>query len=127
VNGEGELVAAITAFNKARLDEDEWIARQADDEWERGFGGLRVTGESPFAGQWTDDHIARNDPARALRQVAAGRRILERHSADETGDCQGCANPYSDGLGVQIDDCPEQRDLASWWSDHPEYRARWKP
>jgi hypothetical protein len=83
-------------------------------------------------------HIARHDPARVLREVAAKRRILAGHGPGSTID---------DSNGKWRDDpanwdapvtlctghewvawpCETVRLLAAIWSDHPDYRAEWRP
>ncbi len=63
----------------------------------------------------TAEHIARHDPAAVLRQVAAERRVLERHRPVEVEPdpdlpwisvvrCAHCGDDWRD--------CPEIRDLA---------------
>lgn len=80
------LTDAEIAFLRARLDEDEAAARDAracaevkDGRWFDGEdeinddNGLRLaTVNHPFV----TAHIARHDPARALREVAVWRRLL---------------------------------------------------
>lgn len=78
------------------------------------------------------------DPDQALREIGAKRRVLERHSPAEEPDrlsghymCEGCGfEPSFDGSEPRtedINDCPELRDLAAIWSDHPDYRPEWSP
>lgn len=69
-------------------------------------------------------HIARHDPARALREVEAKRKRLAaytaaRAAADKHGDRYMAG--VADGLAVAV------KDDASAWSDHPDYRAEWAP
>ncbi|MDH6282858.1 DUF6221 family protein [Prescottella agglutinans] len=92
------------------------------------------------------DHIARHDPARVLREVQARRRILARHRevregddywgfmwswvSDERGESQPCcgcgASGDPDSPNVEhIEDCPELRDLAAIYADHPDYQQEW--
>lgn len=79
-------------------------------------------------------HIARHDPARVLREVARNRRVLERHRKFVPSDgvlligiagsgdiCAGCGMSN----GHRAWPCAEVRDLASIWSDHPDFRAEW--
>src|SRR5690349_1270697 len=104
----------LTEFIKARLDEDEAAARAAEHndgpgtlEWRVG-GPRHLTFDnhrsedyvSVFAGGWDriliarDEvrgaplakHIARHDPARVLREVAAKRAILNAHISACTAD-----------------------------------------
>lgn len=65
-------------------------------------------------------HIARHDPARALREVEAGRRILERHRDDGYG-CQYCERWIGPGP------CPDLADLLYRWAGHPDYDGAWAP
>jgi hypothetical protein len=54
-------------------------------------------------------HMARHDPARALRQITAIRHIIamtEEHMYNEE---------------------PTYREFAAIWSDHPAYKAEWAP
>ena len=84
-------------------------------------------------------HIARHDPARVLREVAAKRAILELHKVEthyvESRDddyrpikvpdveCHVCGWASDvDGSG-----CETLRIVASVYRDHPDYRAEWKP
>jgi len=68
-------------------------------------------------------HVALHDPARVLREVAAKRRVMERHRADTSPYelyCGGCSDS-----GPRLDECPELRDLAAVYSDHPEFNQDW--
>jgi len=149
-------VTDLRDFIAARLDEDEQIARNASspvpvgadrETWSYDREGFAVRASH---GRWNvatrrDDpadareihmtdsygqHIARHDPARVLREVAAKRRVMERHSADPTYTpvdrwyCLGCGNDDMGPLS-EIEDCPELRDLAAPYSDHPDYRQEW--
>jgi hypothetical protein len=127
----------IAAFLAARLDEDEATAKAATEAEGQWFA------PGPGAGEWsvrnnraivdcpagviafdegcpTDTqaaHIARHDPARVLRSVAAVRIILAA--------CQH-AGPW-------VAYTPEEwlefalPLLAAIYSDHPDYRPQWKP
>lgn len=84
----------LVAFLRARLDEDERVARAAtglawsvspaDNRNERPFVSLAECGDD-VADIWGDhpnaygEHIALWDPARVLAEVAAKRAILEDH------------------------------------------------
>jgi hypothetical protein len=58
-------------------------------------------------------HIARHNPARALREVAFKRAIL--------GQYRTAAGWSSDNWPLSL------RLLAAIWSDHPDYRPEWRP
>ncbi len=104
----------LTAFLRARLDEDERVARAAVD-----FDyGVR---------DWADDgdpvnaHIARHDPARVLREVEAKRRLLEQFRL--RGDSvRAVVRPVTGGVWDDL-----LRLLALPYDGHPDYREEWRP
>lgn len=161
----------LTAFITARLDEDEaaakgppgwklehWTAvRYADKESGRNW---RVDAEPRCvidgAAEEDAQFIARYDPARVLREVAAKRAIRARVVAiphdyvdgDPWYSCRQAvkprrhddSEPREPGSGCTRDDaggpCDCGRDglvstllghQAAAWSDHPDYRAEWAP
>ncbi|MBM4686427.1 hypothetical protein GS532_22405 [Rhodococcus hoagii] len=66
-------------------------------------------------------HIARHDPARALREVEAKRNIVDE-----------CAEVINLPGGWEYDDTPDLawltlRNLASAHSDHPDFDPAWRP
>lgn len=124
----------LVAFLRARLDEDEQIARDPMAEtWTKAespsifvMGGGELVAET---GAFADArHIARHDPARVLTEVDAKRRILKvhfrrrSHDWDEPGvkgfDCAQCADRFP---------CTTLRLLALPYADHPDYREEWRP
>ena len=90
-------------------------------------------------------HIARHDPARVLREVAAKRQILNIHRVDpemvvtynkvdaaggwatigHTYPCQGCGVDSIEYVVTDIEECPELRAIASVYADHEDYRKEW--
>jgi len=132
-------VTDFHAFLAARLDEDEAAAREASegpwssvgydaDSWSlvaQLEGGREVISRSG-----SDDaaHIARHDPARVLREVAAKRAIIEL--ADEASGWD---------MSVDLDrrvgarDIMEEpyvgdlilRQMAQAYNDHPDYNPEW--
>lgn len=149
----------IAEFIAARLDEDEaaakaatpgpWEAETHVDDYEPvGVEHLvsspaeaHVVAGTGLGGQQAQTdarHIARHDPARVLREVAAKRRILASHGPGSTID-------ESDGKWRDDPEnwdppemlctghewvawpCTEVRAIADVWSGHPDYRAEWKP
>lgn len=135
----------IVGFIAARLDEDEKLARAtAGDLTYRVEDGLRWiydAGRSAAAiimdGRGEEvlhqeglgypletqaEHIARHDPARVLRDVAAKLRIVGRHGAYE-GRCVVCCT--GDDEGWHVWPCGTIRDLASVWADHPDFDPAW--
>lgn len=145
---------SIVEFLHARIQEDEDTARAArdlmDEPWkvfpegheeENYSGGHRVSNGGTNAG-WVEEskafHIARHDPARVLREVAAKRRIMERHKPDDRiavkgpyrgrYSCQGCNYEYGtiDEVTQDINECPELRDLAAVYSGHKDFNPEWR-
>lgn len=148
----------LIEFINARLDEDEqtalgvtsgarqpeeWIARQSKFtnralrtcSVDCPFGAIVVDG----AHQGVATHIARHDPVRVLRGVAAKRAILDAHLKNPTGtgftghyNCRTCIDPdtrddYPEAWASVRWPCQTLRALASEWSDHAAYRTEWTP
>jgi len=111
----------LTAFIRARLDEDEAVAKDAgerarrwklaafDDEEIGDVGDLMVFGEASTLNPIELRHVQRHDPARVLREVAAKRRML------------------SDLDLTYPDEEHMLKLLATAWADYPDYRQEWKP
>lgn len=130
----------LIAFVTARLDEDEATAREAvglTECWiaeEPAIGVVLVDGEPLIEGHITGltAHIARHDPARVLREVAAKRGILAEHQHEKVEYPAG-GHPFGCGLceydreyGMNGDGwCKTVRLVAAAWSDHPDYRQEW--
>jgi len=124
----------LAAFITARLDEDEALASRAaktptangpDAEWNPGL---------PF--DVISEHIARHDPARVLREVAAKRAIAADHAAGHAPNigphkgrpcCRSCGALDDDPYLAEPWPCDTIRALAAMWSDHGDYRAEWAP
>lgn len=146
-------MTGIVEFLTARLDEDEQLAHAAcgfhDFKpygaskskvytwWLRAEPGAgepedilrRRSGQVVAVIRYLDAaaHIARHDPARVLREVAAKRRVLERHYADDDGSCVGCHFANDETRWAEdIEECPELRDMASVYDDHPDYEQAWR-
>ena len=145
-------MADLIAFLKARLGEDEAAAKTATaGPWE--FEGDDPTDDEIYSVHdgivdlvgvtvaFTRDrnvangqHIARHDPARALREVAAGRYILDLFISTaalvEHPPVMGEGHPYAGKISVQ-DYLDAKRELAvlrpvvvalaAIYSDHPDY------
>lgn len=138
----------LTAFITARIDEDEAIAREAASALPRdeGHGWTAVhrylethpaSGESFIVDTSSElvatatsarsydravaDHIARHDPARVRREVAAKRAMVERyHDAVDTQGEYGMDG--SEWVAERMLKC-----IAGVWSDHPDYKQEWAP
>ena len=126
----------LIAFLNARLDEDEAAAKKSHYE------GQRWLTEEEGVYRWPTDelvhsadrkadarHIARFDPARVLREVAAKRAIIAEHgpSRQDGSRCRVCTAIADGGATRFRAPCPTLRHLAAAYSDHPDYRQEWKP
>lgn len=132
------MTAALVAFLRERLDEDEQVAQAAAEEganWSPGNAGAGVWPSDDIEnyrrpivydeGRPTSEqthHIARHDPARVLAEVQAKRRIIER--------CEQYARwaANDDAPGFQALKAAGEhmlRLLALPYSTAPGYRAEW--
>lgn len=135
----------LVAFLRARLDEDRAVAEACAAEdgavWSAGDRHLSesVTAErggyvacAPYEGvmPWeTRRHIADHDPARALAEVEAKRRIVDFLADDAGFDLPATTTQamsreewdrvFSARLTLKL--------LALPHTDHPDYRQEWKP
>jgi hypothetical protein len=91
------------AFYAARLDDDEVAAKA-------------VRPDQDYA---DSAHQERWSPARVLREVEAGRKLLA--ACDEAVNGPDADLGVADALEAVI------RDRAAVYSDHPGYRQEWKP
>jgi hypothetical protein len=121
----------LMAFVTARLDEDEEAYRHLTGQWGHApeehmyactDGCLEWARDGDRLPNHHNSWMLVLDPARVLREVEAGRRILARHQPDGFG-CQYCA----DGGHNSDWGCADLADLLARWADHPEYRPEWKP
>src|SRR5512139_3938794 len=97
-----DLVAKL----RAALDEDEQAALYATQDngtgmWDEVVSGtLRLDGVEgldgliPIGDLRLTRHIARHDPARVLRQVAAMRKLLAMHEPTAGGLCERCSSDW---------------------------------
>lgn len=128
-------MADLVAFITARLDEDQQSAQRAitasgGQNWRASDSGIYPEDDpshhpGPFIADaygYTDPeyggHIARHDPARSLREIAAKRKLLWLHSSDHNDDtCDTCRVPRAS--------CRTLLAMAAIWSDHPDYQTAW--
>lgn len=163
----------IVEFLEARLTEDEAVAKEPHHQnWDLYPYWFRPNGEDPaegsvIAAERVPDgalsgliryitgpeeidladaaHVARHDPARVLREVAAKRAVMSRHREvkedDELGwmwsryasdhnrsqPCAGCGVWGDPDLPVtdRVEDCPELHALASVYADHSDFNPDW--
>lgn len=128
-------MSALVDFLNARLDEDERIAKVAAGtrfpapSWEyEPDGEVHVTnhpdwlitrdyeGLTSAVQEEHGPHIARHDPVRALREVAAKRAILNRRATHDSlfGDDEWA-------VGRSDESYDTLRIVAAVYSDHPDY------
>lgn len=94
----------ITEFLLARIEEDEHAARQGDH---------RDVGNDIGWWSMSEGDVLHIGTDRVLAECEAKRRMVDRHSA-----CDDVS--YGDASS-----CPDMRDLASVYVDHPDYDAAW--
>jgi uncharacterized protein DUF6221 len=99
-----------------------------------GLGYIHLGAPGVFTGP-TALHIARHDPMRVLAEVNAKRRVMARHCVTPArrdyphlNACEGCGSAgYGYGYRTpDINKCPELRDLASAFDQHPDYDPAWR-
>jgi hypothetical protein len=99
----------LAEFLTARIADDHAMAKAA-------FGpGMALNWpELPPA---VDVFVDQYGPIRVLREVEAKRAILARHDDQGFACCTWC---HEDSP------CPDLRDLAAIYGDHPDYDPAWK-
>jgi len=129
----------LVQFLRARLDEDEALAREAPaGPWHIGnavdptqpcsvhmFPSVRLVADGL---NWlVAEHIARHDPARVLREIDAKRKIAEQHRPVGYGDvCLSYCHTRTPSQ-PQTWPCLTLRLLALPFTDRPGYREEWRP
>lgn len=97
----------LTTFLRKRIAEDKAISAQCTGpEWQTDPGD----GDNA-------EHIARHDPARALREADAKLAILDELDRAVLGQPQ----PFIDALLYAV------REMGTVYADHPDYRENWRP
>ena len=133
------MTVSITEFITARLDEDEAAAlgvltntggrpleQGRYEQWEK----VNDTVLGDHAGhviaygvaRYALPHIARHDPARTLREVAAKREILDMHAEYARNNPHDCTRR---GYYERETYCWVIEQLAAPYSDHPDYNPEW--
>lgn len=119
----------LVQFLRNRLADDERQAKAAmtyaAKDWFIETSGIVTTG--PEGDVYTDDrevaeHIARHDPARVLREVAAKRELLadyERFVAER--------RRMMNGWDSYPETSPVLAAFAAVYADHPDFRDEWRP
>lgn len=104
----------LVGFLKARLAEDEQVAREAS------IGGSEWPNSPYESAGPVVLHSRRHDPARVLAEVAAKRAILARLA--------GTAPPYADSRQQEIHETLRDEvvpHLAAVHASHESYRPEW--
>jgi hypothetical protein len=128
----------LVAFLNARLDEDEAAARAAAPGVLSGRDAAGWCEVLLAKGIGADDegakHIARHDPGRVLREVAAERAILgfylEPPNGFRSGNIEvltGAESGSSGGPRLRTVIEAITLDLAAIWSDYRDYDPAWAP
>lgn len=138
----------IAAFLAARLDEEEAAAKGAlAGPWHidrHPMQGLRIMDGPGLVVTWTPgfyergdadaEHIARHDPPRVLRDVAADRALLDLYERAKRYRDQVFAQPGPRSVSDEMRAVTQMLALeqvlrlrAAVWSDHPDYRSEWAP
>lgn len=132
---------ALVAWLRAQFDDDERIADAAARDaggpaWSAGSGlsesvsladggGYVASGPYGYLSDEMRQHIARRDPARALREVQANRRILNECLKEvERETATGRRYPASTAWALAV---TTLRLLALPYADRPGYREKWRP
>lgn len=146
----------LVAFIEARLRGDQEAAEAIDvPDWRAASSWMRelieplpsqkrlYDGRFPLITEEDVEHIARHDPARVLREVAAHRRLLadivaQQHWLNDRY-YRGCS-AFAEALHPDLPDLPTGRPcscgrdadverrlrlLAAIWSDSPGFRTEW--
>ncbi|MCG7524675.1 DUF6221 family protein [Streptomyces sp. OfavH-34-F] len=124
----------LVAFVRARLDEEEDLARAAGGERWRcptdvpgeihdRSGAIAFTLRAH--GHDYDRHIARQDPARTLQRIETHRVLLDEYAEVAALDVDRPQRDFASGrafgLGFAV------RQLAAENAGHPDYQVKWLP
>lgn len=123
----------LVEFLRARLDEDEKIARDASGArlWRWSVHDLMIINDA--------GHMQRFTPSRVLAEVEAKRRIMDLHGPansdgffgdpeGHSGGCSTCTDLDYAGLATADGDwpCKTLCLLAVPYADHPDYDPAWR-
>jgi hypothetical protein len=138
------VIQEMISFTHAQLNEDEaaanaatpgpWAKLEAEPVVAAPYAAdngheiaeMAMCDEHPDRREADATHIARHDPARALREVEAKRSILAAHQFLELdGDafCINCTSDLYERKG--FDPCRTWRAIVSVYSDRPGFRPEW--
>jgi hypothetical protein len=125
-------MSALTAFLRARLDEDERLAKRAarfrwdhpkDAPWKR---AKLLAAQVP--GNYIEEHIGRfADPSRVLAEVEAKRQVIDLcEGAIEAGEIKPNTTWNDDAKGAVVGEAV-LRLLALPYASHSDYDPKWIP
>lgn len=124
---------ALIAFVGAQCDEEEALAR-GPRHWHVLEDGLTIEGEGGFCiynegGHDEQDavHIARHDPARVLREIAAKRLILGKVVTQIDDMDQKIEGEWGSGNYLTGESDLLLTLLGAPYRDRPGWRAEWEP
>lgn len=129
----------LVAWLRTQIDEDEAAAQAASPgpwavesenpdggwaiDWNKDGSVVEVVGSGHVGGgAWEHadaQHIARWDPARALREVAAKRRMIDALAEAETNHGSYITATYTTNDAL--------KDLAAVYADRPGWKPEWAP
>ncbi|RKS77100.1 hypothetical protein BZB76_2473 [Actinomadura pelletieri DSM 43383] len=122
----------LVEFLRDRLAKDEQLARAcAASSWTaEPSGSVAVDAEDPTfvataENQAYVEHIARHDPARTLREVAAARQIVDDYEKESWIIDQGHRTPELEAAHAARESV--LRLLALPHAAHPAYQDEWRP
>jgi len=136
-----------TEFLTARYDERETVARRAYSQgaWRSGstygmFVSVEAQSWTVVSGEWERsdaDHIALNDPAYILADIAAKRAILALHAPKDRQpwgigngwqECVVCFDPGTEAGEYTWETwpCPTLRALVQPYAEHPDFDPTWR-
>jgi Family of unknown function (DUF6221) len=126
----GDSTGALVAFYAARLDEDEQQARYALERLSACTGvQLSDPEDGGNIGHMVaySFHARRHNPARVLREIEAGRRLIGRYerAAATPASVVSFIRGQDDGYREACLD--EIGERAAVYDAHPDYRPEWKP
>jgi Family of unknown function (DUF6221) len=114
---------ALICFYAARLDEDQAAADEA--------------GSRPLGPKWDDGtrltavarHTNRHDPARVLREVERGRRLIERYTLAARAVQRGSVASFTAGQDSgYAEACLDAiKEAAAVHDGHPDYLPAFRP
>jgi hypothetical protein len=123
----------LVAFIRARLDEDERVARAVKFALSRKvhqggvFVGLTAQAGAEDAREQVENFLDRHDPSRVLAEVAAKRAIVDLHDNDGGGhECPDGKDFAGTHTGYERD-CLTVLHLAAVYASNPDYREEWRP